>query len=775
MPPQQQRGPAIQDGNITSSSLGAAGRAQFLASSNSEIISAPTTSAGIKRLSGLVEQTGHGTDNGKRSRQQESTSSSPKATNQSINQSIRATSQSINQSIKATSQSIKATNQSIDQSVKAINPAQTVSLQAGVDMFRSTMTDLPTSRTASSVEHPHPHSQLGQPRKIIPASPISVSPTSMSPVHESNGKRNGDATSKRAIASISAGVNRRTPSSPTGMPLGPGRSGSGGVSQSWDGEAGGSSTDSTGAATEKKSVLIKKAVFKKMATPESMQSRAIMVAAPAAGSAVGKSTSSTLASSSSATKPTAPPTAVASASGTNQAVRASTNRSADPDLTAVTVKRLSVPVLASTPNQAAAGPVQPNSIPPYAEFGKISYKTADQYPTYVKPQLEPHATCTVACKFGETQKGVEEYVKVVHNPLIIPLLFGWFREVTHKKYGRGTIAIPKVQYISPCGKTKRTPEQLAEYLRVVQSIFPMTLFTFDVGMDLWRKFNVEKCHIKAFSEDLAKRMLNNPYTRIPVVNCFTDQLPADFSYIKKNSKSQETVRLLDLQSIRPRTTGCSCVGYCGEGCLCGLLRSEVDGDSEDEGLHCGRLRAKQDFIVECNDFCSCGPNCGNRTTTNTLPFPLMMYYYPDKGWGVRAFCDIPAGAFVAFYLGQIIAEKDTNNLGDKYLVSLDFYGENAASPPEPSSAEEDEGFLIDGRRFGNVARFFNHSCEPNMFTQVLYREYYSNKLYNIAFFTLRTIKAGEELTWDYKYEVDSVPGRSIVCLCKSRFCRGRML
>ena len=39
----------------------------------------------------------------------------------------------------------------------------------------------------------------------------------------------------------------------------------------------------------------------------------------------------------------------------------------------------------------------------------------------------------------------------------------------------------------------------------------------------------------------------------------------------------------------------------------------------------------------------------------------------------------------------------------------------------------------------------------------------------------RRIKALEELTWDYSYDVGSVPGRNIDCLCGSAVCRGRLL
>ena len=39
----------------------------------------------------------------------------------------------------------------------------------------------------------------------------------------------------------------------------------------------------------------------------------------------------------------------------------------------------------------------------------------------------------------------------------------------------------------------------------------------------------------------------------------------------------------------------------------------------------------------------------------------------------------------------------------------------------------------------------------------------------------RYIRAGTELTWDYNYEVGSVPGKILYCYCGSSECRGRLL
>lgn len=49
---------------------------------------------------------------------------------------------------------------------------------------------------------------------------------------------------------------------------------------------------------------------------------------------------------------------------------------------------------------------------------------------------------------------------------------------------------------------------------------------------------------------------------------------------------------------------------------------------------------------------------------------------------------------------------------------------------------------------GNISRFINHSCEPNCETQ----KWLIRGELAIGLFTLKDIKAGQELTFDYNFE-----------------------
>ncbi|HXN10776.1 MAG TPA: SET domain-containing protein-lysine N-methyltransferase [Steroidobacteraceae bacterium] len=83
----------------------------------------------------------------------------------------------------------------------------------------------------------------------------------------------------------------------------------------------------------------------------------------------------------------------------------------------------------------------------------------------------------------------------------------------------------------------------------------------------------------------------------------------------------------------------------------------------------------------------------------------------------------------------------------------------------------DRGVVIDGGRNGNDARFINHSCDPNCESVIEDRRVFIE--------AIRTIRPGEELTYDYQIgrdredppEVDEIFG----CRCGAASCRGSML
>lgn len=61
--------------------------------------------------------------------------------------------------------------------------------------------------------------------------------------------------------------------------------------------------------------------------------------------------------------------------------------------------------------------------------------------------------------------------------------------------------------------------------------------------------------------------------------------------------------------------------------------------------------------------------------------------------------------------------------------------------------KKSEIYIMDASIYGNIARFINHSCTPNVCVQNVFIDTYDFRFPWIAFFTMNSIKAGTELCW----------------------------
>ncbi|XP_075965760.1 histone-lysine N-methyltransferase SETDB1-B isoform X3 [Anarhichas minor] len=102
-------------------------------------------------------------------------------------------------------------------------------------------------------------------------------------------------------------------------------------------------------------------------------------------------------------------------------------------------------------------------------------------------------------------------------------------------------------------------------------------------------------------------------------------------------------------------------------------------------------------------------------------------------------------------------------------------GENASKNTRLFFDGEESCYIIDAKLEGNLGRYLNHSCSPNLFVQNVFVDTHDLRFPWVAFFASKRIRAGTELTWDYNYEVGSVEGKVLLCCCGSTECRGRLL
>ncbi|KAF8476937.1 hypothetical protein BDZ91DRAFT_769233 [Kalaharituber pfeilii] len=240
--------------------------------------------------------------------------------------------------------------------------------------------------------------------------------------------------------------------------------------------------------------------------------------------------------------------------------------------------------------------------------------------------------------------------------------------------------------------------------------------------------------------------------------------------------------------------GCSCEGgKCTKNCSCvqeGGYHGKLYYDKN------GRLILSDNDIAihECNDRCSCDVDCSNRVVQRGRKIPLEIFKTENKGWGLRCPQRIPKGTFIDTYPGELITTEEAEKRalvysasGLSYLFDLDKfskvrkteedendpwseYRESAVETVDPKDI-----YVIDGKDFGGVTRFINHSCDPNLLIYAVTRERADDRLYDLAMFAHKDIPAYQELTFSYvggdKGEPDADAQRW-ECYCGASLCKG---
>lgn len=132
------------------------------------------------------------------------------------------------------------------------------------------------------------------------------------------------------------------------------------------------------------------------------------------------------------------------------------------------------------------------------------------------------------------------------------------------------------------------------------------------------------------------------------------------------------------------------------------------------------------------------------------------------GRGVYAGRRVPRGKWIIEYTGERITHEEADaRYGDD--ETLDWH--------HTFLFTVDEHVCIDASHGGNVARYINHSCDPNCEAVLSEGE--------IHIVALREIVPGEELTYDYGYRLEGESMdeavRKYPCQCGAKTCRGTIL
>ena len=114
---------------------------------------------------------------------------------------------------------------------------------------------------------------------------------------------------------------------------------------------------------------------------------------------------------------------------------------------------------------------------------------------------------------------------------------------------------------------------------------------------------------------------------------------------------------------------------------------------------------------------------------------------PIHGRGLYARCAIEAGTDIIQYVGEKISKEESSRRALEWEARARKQGSGLVY-----IFELDEEWDLDGRRGRNPARYINHSCDGNCEAID-----YEGEIWIVA---RRPIAAGEELTYDYGYDME---------------------
>ncbi|CAI9287538.1 unnamed protein product [Lactuca saligna] len=186
----------------------------------------------------------------------------------------------------------------------------------------------------------------------------------------------------------------------------------------------------------------------------------------------------------------------------------------------------------------------------------------------------------------------------------------------------------------------------------------------------------------------------------------------------------------------------------------------------------GILLSHNLIVHECGPSCLCPPSCRNRVSQTGLKLRLEVFRTKNKGWGLRSWDPIRAGAFICEYAGEVINESGIDS-DDNYVFDAGRVFDPLELVPTDEPVKIPFPLVVSAKNKGNVGRFMNHSCSPNVYWQPIMRENEEESYLHVGLYAIKHIGPLQELT--FNYGVPRVEKKGIVkkkCLCGSSNCKG---
>ncbi|CAD6333944.1 unnamed protein product [Miscanthus lutarioriparius] len=175
---------------------------------------------------------------------------------------------------------------------------------------------------------------------------------------------------------------------------------------------------------------------------------------------------------------------------------------------------------------------------------------------------------------------------------------------------------------------------------------------------------------------------------------------------------------------------------------------------------------------------------------------LEVFKTKSKGWGVRTWDSILPGALICEYTGVLRRTTEVEGLlENNYIFDIDclqtmegldgreqragseLHMASLHSEHDSEVASRTPEYCIDAGSVGNIARFINHSCQPNLFIQCVLSSHRDIKLAKVMLFAADTRFRSSRTTTGIGWTVSLGQMAIFVklaCHCGASDCRKRL-
>jgi len=251
------------------------------------------------------------------------------------------------------------------------------------------------------------------------------------------------------------------------------------------------------------------------------------------------------------------------------------------------------------------------------------------------------------------------------------------------EYDGRTQEMSNSKFTSPFSETDEPQQSLAKV--EISTADSSTRYFESLCQHVRRMKPMEFSGILEELQDFAKYVLESELMRLKG----DDSKPAPFVRLKRNEYTCDYIGPIRGKGEMDKVMVCHCSSV-GDAPCC------VDSSCLNRAS-----------FTECHpEYCRGGNQCQNQRFQKCEYARVKLFPAGERGWGLKTMEFLPKGTFIIEYQGEVIEMEEYERRKKRYTGEKHFYFMSL-----------DSDHMIDASRKSNMARFINHSCQPNCHTE----------------------------------------------------------